>query len=1387
MAFSLKNKLKEFGAQVNVFDGGKTAATVRAARPAPAPVPTVTRRPEAPNTGNIASRVYDQLNVFDNNRTFKQREATQNKSNFQQLGQVGAQTVRTTVPATIRAVNTIDAQRRQLNATGRQFLATATKNPDAYRNAMADYEKATDRFGKRGGIMDVGTFYNADEARRGDLKTGIKRIGGGIAESALEVGSLYAGGGAGKQVATQGAKAGLIKAAPTIAKNIALNAGQGAVSAYNQDATGGQIIKNAAVSAGLGTVGDIGMGVGGALVPKVARATTGLVKQQASTGILNPSVVADALTPKYAGLKKNQIIMDPAKLNALNEARDVLSTMYAPGMKPTTQQAQRVADGLRQIYDENGLEFINGNNAERVQRITQYLEKNGEAIPKFQKSLAGQEGGYVQVPGRSKSDAPDLPAPKTSKAQAPLKVGQNRAVSSDLSVAPTKTGGTTPYAKDEYVALALPEKAPTRTEFPDENKLNTGRLNIDDTQRKALADETIEVVDRLSNKEIEEAAKGAGLDFKSYGIEGTKKRIAEQLNVRKDVVRLMNETKLAREAGDLGRAEKLILEASEKGRISKAQGSDVARQLQARRIIANELDTPEMRIYKLLDSAGVSPETYAKKLAPLDLDGSGVKALQEQAIAAKNAGDRQEFIRLTDMADDLAKKNSNEIVKVYREMVPGKAREWLDTVRYNSMLSSPLTQATNVFGNAQNVALIAPIEKTLRGAVDAVGSAVSGRERKYAATEGGAYAKGVVTNLKNATTNFGDAMRGVGKYSNADLRDDFNIPLAKGGVKGGAYSALSAPMRVLDGMDKFFRTLAEGGEEAALTAREKAGIKVRGNRTALKEADAAYRVYQTPLGESGQGVINEAFDAFAGLAMKARNSKNPVASTVAKFTIPFVKTVNNINKQGIVDYSPLGFVNLKGNADKTTAITRAIMGSAVFGTSAALLQTGDMTWAEPRDPDERARFRAEGKQPYSIKIGDKWVGFSKVTPTVAFPMAMTAAIDDAIKNKKLDDSDRDSILEAVAKYGNFLSDQSYAKSVGDTLAAIGGDKEAVASAASNNIQQLVPARALTGWFARIGDDKERKVDTSQSYWNQQVESLMQQYPGLREKTATRDYKGEPIAANNQVFNGFSPVRVTKDRGVDPVDAEKDRLKAGDVASVKLDKGQTAELSKITGPEIRREQEKLINSPEYKTLTPDEKQSAMAKVSKDITAARKAEYMTANGIEGSAKLTGDQKNIVGGKVAGASTKKTYADKYDTAVKTYEREKSKMSRLDQQDAEKNIASLKIKKDYDDDIISLYGRGKGEAYKFLNTDENGKAMADKLIAYGDALVDAGLATTNKFRDKYGKVDIRPKETSKGTGKTGRGVTDFSLFTGALASGSVNKSLRSILESSRLKSRKA
>jgi len=97
----------------------------------------------------------------------------------------------------------------------------------------------------------------------------------------------------------------------------------------------------------------------------------------------------------------------------------------------------------------------------------------------------------------------------------------------------------------------------------------------------------------------------------------------------------------------------------------------------------------------------------------------------------------------------------------------------------------------------------------------------------------------------------------------------------------------------------------------------------------------------------------------------------------------------NILKQGI-EYSPLGITTLPGAANKTEQLAKSMVGSSVLLGASWLAMNGRTTWATPTSPKEKEAFYASGRQPYSIKIGDNWVSYSKLGP-LAYPIAMASS------------------------------------------------------------------------------------------------------------------------------------------------------------------------------------------------------------------------------------------------------------------------------------------------------------------------------------------------------------------------------------------------------------
>lgn len=484
-------------------------------------------------------------------------------------------------------------------------------------------------------------------------------------------------------------------------------------------------------------------------------------------------------------------------------------------------------------------------------------------------------------------------------------------------------------------------------------------------------------------------------------------------------------------------------------------------------------------------------------------------------------------IKATNNADEVIKaaqgvnfNDYKQAVAFYRQFVKPRTGEWVDLVRYNSMLSSPTTHLINAFSNLLNTTMVAPLEKALTGGLDFLGSKFLGKERQYFAGEGLKFAQGYISNIRKAALDFADVMKGKIPIGYLDIR---RIPLAPKGKGKVAETILSVPLRLLEASDRFFMALTEAGERTALEYRAGKGIKVLFPEKKATEA-AKYRLFRQELKPEGQGSILNAVDALTGLIERARNSKSHLVSGLAKWTIPFVRTPMNLFKQGI-EYSPAGLLTLFKSKNKTEQLSKAIIGSSIAMGTGLLAFSGRLTFGEPIGESEKQAFRQAGRQAYSIKIGNKWIAYNKLPPALSFNFAIMAGLKEAWDKKKIDDSALDVSLSSLAKVFQFYSDQSYVKSIGDMVSAAQGEEAGIQRIISNYPLQLIPYRALGTWFNRLTDTVQRKVDNKASFLEKELQQLMLSFPFLSEKVPARlDKDGNPIPNFNRVFNAFSPVR-----------------------------------------------------------------------------------------------------------------------------------------------------------------------------------------------------------------------------------------------------------------------
>jgi hypothetical protein len=724
----------------------------------------------------------------------------------------------------------------------------------------------------------------------------------------------------------------------------------------------------------------------------------------------------------------------------------------------------------------------------RINSILDVARKRMSKVDDANLRLKPAEVDYLYKDERALLEKLKAELPRTSQAEAAERIRLKREAfkKSNLPPQPKAPQGFTQAGDMGGRKTGSSLKDPT---IPNEyQKLNVNKLNLDPEQKanvRSLESDEPRVV--LKNSEVVKMSDLTEGKSTAVDINNTKRKLAQQLNSRQKVVSLEQELAQLRESGAKPEVlQQKIEEIAKQSRIARTEGTEAGRQLQARNILADAMATPMQKVFRLLDNAGIKQSEYTGDAAKVNWN------------------------------------NAEEVVNFYRRYVPPTASDWIDTLRYNSMLSSPNTHIINAFSGLLNTTITAPLEMAITGGVDFLSSKVRGRQQTRFVAEAPAYMRGYVSSAGDAANNFWQTLKGRNSLKNLDL--DY-MPLGTEGRTGKILKAYSTPTRALEAVDQFFTTLAKGGEREAINVRTGRGVKID-DPESLASRRAAYRLFRGELKEADQGTVLNAIDEVTALIQRARNNDNPIVSTVAKFTLPFVRTPMNIIKQG-VEYSPLGITTIPGSKNKSEQLSKALLGTAGITATAMLAANGSLSWSEPTDEKKKQAFRDAGMQPYSIKIGDKWVAYNKLPPAMSFPIAMVAALHDAQRNKTIDQTQFDAVLSAVAKSNKFYADQSYLKSIGDLVATLSGDTDSAAYMVGNYPQQLIPWRAFMGWAARLADPYQRQVDRDGSLLAQQTELMLQQIPILSQTTNARKNEfDEPILNRDRGINAVSPVRVS---------------------------------------------------------------------------------------------------------------------------------------------------------------------------------------------------------------------------------------------------------------------
>ena len=613
--------------------------------------------------------------------------------------------------------------------------------------------------------------------------------------------------------------------------------------------------------------------------------------------------------------------------------------------------------------------------------------------------------------------------------------------------------------------------------------INKQRLDMNDQQKASLDDVVTNLKPELekikgkplSFEEVQVEAKKADLLDKTIGRDQTKNFEGSLLATRERMTTLNNEIDRMVQTGDTTNAERLTKELFEKISIVSSVAADAGRKLGSFRIKAKDRPFREQLIIDMQKT---------KKFTDAEYD----KLIKESAKVNFN--------------------DPKQVEAFYKQFITPSIGKILEEYRYFNLLSSPKTHIVNTFSNAIQAGITKPVTKLVTGIVDPIASALTGKARENYISEVPAYYRGMFGAIPEAFSKVQKIFKGEADMTNLDFKE-----LGRRPVK---YNIVTKSM---ESMDVFFRSLIEGGEKEALGVKNTnmGGVFSADDINQLARQAGDYGVFRQGLHTRGQGVVLDWIDKGTEAVLGLRRVPG------VSWFIPFVQTPMNILKQG-VEYSPLGFSTMIKADNKTEQFSKAIIGSMVFTGAGALAMQDRLTWQAPTDLEQKKNFYASGMQPYSVKVGDKWVSYSKIGP-LAYPLAMAAAIKYRFKDdpNAAANDDFEKLSNSLMGVVGFFGDQSYMQGIGNIVGLTEG-KEGynLTKIISSVPAQYVPAASFQRWVNSIIDPIYRKPET---FVDNMKNNLIAQTGGL-------DYYenplGEPSKRQFPIENAFNPMNTTQE-------------------------------------------------------------------------------------------------------------------------------------------------------------------------------------------------------------------------------------------------------------------
>jgi|GEM_PF-6129619 len=555
--------------------------------------------------------------------------------------------------------------------------------------------------------------------------------------------------------------------------------------------------------------------------------------------------------------------------------------------------------------------------------------------------------------------------------------------------------------------------------------------------------------------------------------------------------------------------------------------------------------------------------------------------------------------------------------------------EFANRVRYSGMLSNPAGAIVDIVSNGLNVPLTynRVVQAALMEGLGERLGKIKPKERSAVLAELDGLNQGLIAGTVDGMRDALAVMLKGGRPVRAEQ--------PRGLVEGPAGLVAEFGQRMRIAADVLFSEVGErmaanslGIREASReglkygtdTFRNRAAVLSEGIRTRLAAGELEQGGVLPTMGKTdAQKVEQLAAEALAmskrgifqsELGATAKAIEDARGTPVTRFAVPFYRTMANVAAQGVgmtPGASQLGIAGdlfatgafgkgayATGGNMLTTTNTAAVLpathraadanlGLLVAATGGALVASGLMTGAPPKDQTLRRAWYDAGHRPFSLKVDGQEVPVMRLVGPLALPLAFGASLMDEYRANGYE-VDPAMLQEFAGNVQGEWFNLAGLRAFDDLLGAARGGriKGELTRFAARQAGSFVPNSALARAIANANDTKQRAPQVFLDFIKEGVPGLRQQVPVKQNATLKQDVDKPESQRGAMAFSPIQPVPAADDA------TNLDR----EIALAKRDAVRTLEAGAA-----------------YRRMTPDAQKrartSALARISSRFTAQRRA--------------------------------------------------------------------------------------------------------------------------------------------------------------------------------------